>query len=185
MTSLRTRPIIRCLKTSSSFCGLIRLESRSLWKSLMCQPGSSKPKHLVGSRVGVILELKPRKPLDGDVEELPMPAMRLLDGDEVRVAGRGGGETLAPSLPLEAATSPPDQTLLAPTLLIGVQWQQHPASLPSARPPAHLDPPTVVGAHRALPIPLQVPSLLHLQRTQIIPSSHGNQLLRQVVGNLT
>jgi len=183
MTSLRTRPIIRCLRTSSSFCALIRLECRSPSKSLTCQSGSSSPKPRGGSRA--ILEPKPQKPLGGDVAGLAMAAMRLLDGDEVRVADRVGGETLAPSLPLEVVTSPRDQTPLAPTPLTGVQWQQHPASLPSARPPAPPDPPTAVGAHRALPILLQAPSLLRLQRTQIIPSSLGNQLLRQVVGNLT
>jgi len=85
----------------------------------MCQPGSSKPKHLVGREA--ILELKPRKLLDGDEAELAMAATRLLDGDEVRVADQGGGETLAPSLPLEVGTSPPDQTLLALTPLTGVQ----------------------------------------------------------------
>merc|ERR1719285_665294 len=109
----------RCPKTSFSFCVLIRLVSRSPSKSLMFQPGSSKPKHLVVR--GAILELKPRKPLDGDEVELAMAVMRLLDGDEVRVAGRGGGETLAPSLPLEVATSHLDQTLLAPIHPTGVQ----------------------------------------------------------------
>jgi len=148
----------------------------------MCQPGSSKPKQPGVSRA--ILEQKPLKPLDGDEGELAMAATRLLDGDEVRVAGQGGGGTQAPSLPLEVVTSLPDQTPLAPTPLTGVQWQQHPVSLPSAPLPVPQDPPTAVGAHRALPILLQAPSLLLLQRTQIIPSSHGSQLLQQVVGNL-
>jgi len=180
MTSLPTRTTIRCLKTSCNSFVRTRPEFRSLSKRSMCQPGSS---NLRPPASPTTLEHKLRKLLVGD--ELLIVAMRPRDGDEVKVADQGGEEIQEPSLPLEVATSLQDQTPLALTPLTGVQLQQRPVSLPSVQPPDPQDLRTAAGAPLAWPTPLQALFRLRLLHTQTFPSSHGNQLLRQVVGNPT